>query len=277
MPLGRKKKSRWENRKCQSSWYWKMVVALLGILVYIHFHNIMSTISIYDDVTNNNNKKNNIHGTGTIIRYPPPRLVMGIMSHNLVRMERDRRQALRDSYLSWYKANNDSTTSSFATTPNRICTLQELPDTAACQLAYVFVLGAPTQQLTMMTTNQTELLDRSSSKDMILMPSNDDTEFYTYQDMLYLNIVENGEFGKTPTWFRYATLFLEEHDLDTVDYIAKTDSDTLLYPNRFFRWLSHKEETFLMATTTTSSSSSSHRFFFRSLMERINPLWQSIR
>jgi hypothetical protein len=60
-------------------------------------------------------------------------------------------------------------------------------------------------------------------------------------DLVYLNIQENGDFGKSPTWFKYATTLLrgEEHKNWTsgFDYVFKTDSDNLLFPSKFFRFV----------------------------------------
>jgi len=44
-------------------------------------------------------------------------------------------------------------------------------------------------------------------------------------DLVYLNIKENMNEGKTPTWFQYAADISERHG---IDYISKLDSDTYL-------------------------------------------------
>jgi hypothetical protein len=47
--------------------------------------------------------------------------------------------------------------------------------------------------------------------------------------MIFLNIKENMNEGKTPTWFRYASTILAEEEGLHFDYIAKMDDDTLLF------------------------------------------------
>jgi uncharacterized protein (DUF488 family) len=49
-------------------------------------------------------------------------------------------------------------------------------------------------------------------------------------DTVYLNIRENMNDGKSQTWFRYATMVLENHYFD---YIGKMDTNTLLFPDKF--------------------------------------------
>jgi hypothetical protein len=49
-------------------------------------------------------------------------------------------------------------------------------------------------------------------------------------DVTYLNLRENMEYGKSPSWFLYANTIAD--DLG-IDFIAKVDSDTLVFPSRF--------------------------------------------
>ena len=52
-------------------------------------------------------------------------------------------------------------------------------------------------------------------------------------DLVLLNIQENMEDGKSQSFFKYATsVVIDEHHLD-FDYIAKVDSDTIVYPEPF--------------------------------------------
>jgi hypothetical protein len=54
------------------------------------------------------------------------------------------------------------------------------------------------------------------------LPSNE-------SDVVVLNIQENMKEGKTQSYFKYATTIIDEHVY--FDYIAKTDSDTLIFPD----------------------------------------------
>lgn len=118
---------------------------------------------------------------------------------------------------------------------NRICGLHELVNGRVpvmdCQIAYTFVMG---QSIDPPTDNRTELLHANTTMEMIRPHSE--------KDVLSLDITENGKFGKSPTWFRYASLLVKERDLQQFQYVIKTDSDTLLIPLRFLRWIDEQEE-----------------------------------
>ena len=57
----------------------------------------------------------------------------------------------------------------------------------------------------------------------------------TAQDFTVLNILENMEDGKSETWLNFASQLVEE--TEGIDYIAKTDGDTLLYLGKFVQYL----------------------------------------
>jgi hypothetical protein len=166
----------------------------------------------------------------------PPRFLLGIFSHDVYKMEASRRQMIRDTYLRYYLDH-------FNTTQNRICALRDLLDTSKtvtwkdCQLAYTFVTGGATQH------NRTELLSTTTATTTNTTLSSEQMKLpHSESDVVALDIRENGEFGKSPTWFRYATLLIQEQNYFPVDYIIKTDSDTLLIPHRFFRWMDEQEQ-----------------------------------
>ncbi|KAL3940063.1 MAG: hypothetical protein SGBAC_005319 [Bacillariaceae sp.] len=146
------------------------------------------------------------------------RILVGIFTTNLKQLERKQRNMIRKAYLSAYKKSE---------TPNRICSLQDMlkkkvkPD--ECQFAYTFVVGAN-------SSAPTEQVD-TDDLDLIAIPR--DKMENPEPDMLYLNIRENMNNGKTETWFRYASLIVE-HDL-YFDYMAKMDTDTILFPYPLFR------------------------------------------
>lgn len=151
-----------------------------------------------------------------------PRLLVGIFTMDKPADKR-RRMILRSTYLSYYKN---------SATPHRICSLQELesgtlPNAgAACQMAYTFVMGSNRQ-------GPTELLEPNETHPLTIDLGPDyETKGVRLKetDIVHLNIKENMEDGKSPTWFKYATTVLEKHYFD---YIGKTDTDTIIFPNYF--------------------------------------------
>jgi hypothetical protein len=136
---------------------------------------------------------------------------------------------IRKTYLSYYKDHGS------ADEVHRICGLHELVNgqvaATDCQIAYTFVMG---QSIQPPMDNRTEFLHAASTRDMIRP--------HAEADVLSLDITENGKFGKSPTWFRYASLLVKENShLQPFQYIIKTDSDTLLIPLRFLRWIEEQE------------------------------------
>ncbi|CAJ1959555.1 unnamed protein product [Cylindrotheca closterium] len=152
-----------------------------------------------------------------------PRMLVGIFTTNLKPIERKRRNALRQTFIKSY----DHTP-----TPHRICSLQELLKKKVseedCQLAYTFVVGAGKK-------NQAPMVNvNANHADEMVIPSSQITE--PEPDVLYLNIRENMNDGKSETWFKYATLLAENQFY--FDYITKMDTDTLLHPYPLFEKMS---------------------------------------
>jgi hypothetical protein len=150
------------------------------------------------------------------------------MSHEMkAPREADRRQMIRDTYLNFFREHGT------IEEEHRICSLHDLLSGIVviedCQIAYAFVMG---QALDPPADNRTELLHASSTSDMVRQ--------HPTKDVVSLDILENGKFGKSPTWFRFASLLAKERNL-SFDYIIKTDSDTLLIPARFLRWIDEQE------------------------------------
>jgi hypothetical protein len=216
----------------------------------------------------------------TTISFPtPPRFLLGIFTHDLYKMEKDRRQSIRNTYLRYYKDGHDELSSS-----NRICSLTDIVNDNHqvqnwkkddCQLAYTFVRGHANQ-----TTGRTELLNETHSSRMLLTSSTTTTTSDDETDMLSFHIDENGEYGKSITWFRYATLWIQEHPDFPVDYIVKMDSDALLIPHRFFRWIEEQEEALLLHhhtnsidSTTTSSTGNRNRIYGGVPMDKMTCGW----
>jgi hypothetical protein len=91
--------------------------------------------------------------------------------------------------------------------------------------AYAFVIGGGG-----IDVNRTKTLHQNQSQDF-LTPTSHKESLRCHST---LHHKENGRFGKSPTWFRYATLVTEEQKFP-VDSIIKTDGDTLVIPKRFIR------------------------------------------
>jgi hypothetical protein len=145
------------------------------------------------------------------------RILVGIFTTNLKPIERKRRNMIRKAYLSAYKKSK---------TPNRICSLQDLlkkkMEPEDCQFAYTFVVGAN-------SSAPTEQVD-TDDLDSVAIPRHKIEK--PEPDVLYLNIQENMNDGKSDTWFRYASLIVE-HEL-YFDYMAKMDTDTVFFPHPMF-------------------------------------------
>jgi hypothetical protein len=80
----------------------------------------------------------------------------------------------------------------------------------------------------------TELVAPNSSFPMEIDPS---TIQNPEEDVIYLNIKENMEDGKSQTWFKYGSMIAEQYGFD---YIAKVDSDALFFIPKF---LDHVDKT----------------------------------
>jgi hypothetical protein len=142
-----------------------------------------------------------------------PRFLFGIFS-TLRPQDLVRRNGIRRTYL--------------ASDKYRICSLKELPNKPYCQIVYTFVVGANATGATDLVDNPPSHLTVNISEHPILDANGD--EMIMEEDVTYLNLQENMEYGKSPSWFLYANTLVD--DLG-VDFIAKVDSDTLVFPNRF--------------------------------------------
>lgn len=103
---------------------------------------------------------------------------------------------------------------------HRICGLHEVVNgrvpVAECHIANTLVMGQSTDP----ADNRTELRHAKTTRDTI-RPHQEDYVFS-------LDVTENGNFGKYPTWYRYASLLVTERsDLQQFQYVTKTDSNTI--------------------------------------------------
>ena len=184
------------------------------------------------------------------------RFIVGIMSHSLSETEIQRRTRIRNTYLSFYSSQEYQRTftqdghnmtqkernEDFERNQHLICSLNDLkhgrvkyPD--KCRLAYAFVLGANPKGTTL-------LLDYNESYPLTVPPPTMATDANTREfDAVYLNIKENGDMGKTPTWFRYATSLVEEKGwTDQWDFILKTDSDSMILVHELLNFIDSKQD-----------------------------------
>ena len=182
----------------------------------------------------------------------PTRFVFGIMTTD-DDFDRRHRQAIRDTYLSYYKHDEEH--------KDRICSLNQLISgevpAGTCQLAYTFVVGGN-------KTGAKDFVDTAHTGSLTTMPAN---RSVFERDVTYLNIKENMNEGKMQSWFKYAT------SLDIpFDYVAKVDSDTMLYPPRFFSFCeeslpTHPQKQQIYGGTPIDRKSCGKRWWCRRRME----------
>lgn len=125
--------------------------------------------------------------------------LLGIFS---VRDELYRRQLIRSSFLLPAAAT---------------CSLQEYlsTKTKTCRIIYTFVIGA--------NPEGPPRYDSSSTEGITLHDVPEWASAHGENDLVYLNIKENMEEGKTSTWFQYASEISDTHG---IDYVSKLDTDT---------------------------------------------------
>ena len=91
-----------------------------------------------------------------------------------------------------------------------------------CQVPYTFVIGAG---------GEDRPTDHNDSAPLTLdTDPNGDSE----SDCTYLNIRENMEDGKSPTWLKFGASIAKQYG---IDYIAKTDDDSVLSKQEMILWL----------------------------------------
>lgn len=149
---------------------------------------------------------------------PPPRLIyrreknssskpttflLGIFT---VLQDVQRRKLIRQTMLMQRDLPDDSR--------GRVCSLQDYVKTNStkCQVVYTFVIGGNPQATP--EWHAESYLPRTLDPDTMLKHE---------KDIVYLNIKENMNDGKTMSWFDYAS---SQHP--ELDYIAKADSDALI-------------------------------------------------
>lgn len=163
--------------------------------------------------------------TGAATNFNHPRLLLGIFTMDSS-LEKERRKTIRSTYIQAFQQRGGG---GGGGNPNRICSLQQYfqfpKKQRHCQIAYVFVVGGN-------PNGPKELVEETKESGPVNMesPLESSSDIKDEDDIVFLNIQENGKEGKSQTFFKYATKVLESHYFD---YIGKIDSDTLLYPKSF--------------------------------------------
>ena len=142
-------------------------------------------------------------------------VLLGIFSMASEKAAR-RRDLIRDTYL------QDGS--------GKICSLEQFKeqreqndhDARDCQIAYTFVIGAGGDSR---PTDHGDLEPLTLETD-----ANGENE----GDCTYLNIKENMETGKSPTYIKFAASLAAEYELD---YVAKIDDDSLLGVDAFMSFI----------------------------------------
>ena len=98
-----------------------------------------------------------------------------------------------------------------------------------CRVIYAFVVGGNPQGN---PEHESSQVSTNISLDLKSLLNIHGSEFVHEEDIVYLNIRENMNEGKTATWFRYAAEIPLEYQ---VDYVSKLDSDTFLSLPSFLR------------------------------------------
>jgi hypothetical protein len=174
----------------------------------------------------------------------PPRILLGIFTTNSPK-ETNRRKLIRKSYLSHYQILAEANLSSEPT--ERICSLTDLLDGSTtrgsptsmdeCRIVYTFVMGASNS-----TTAPTDLTEERQQDNYPYVLDRSGSSDYE-RDVLYLNIQENMNAGKTATWFKYASSVLPVPAADLgIDLVFKVDSDAVVVPRALLQNLNSELE-----------------------------------
>ena len=180
---------------------------------------------------------------------PPPKVLLGIFTA-AKRGELKARMHYRKLFQMFRKFEN-----------SRVCSLDKALQGPECELVYTFVLGgnqsaANETNPIMSSRNGVPLRIATQSAvavnrtQNLLAPvrltfhtgesSNWTGSFpmdFARQDMTFLNIAENMNHGKTPSWFYYAHSLADRLGLD---YVAKCDSDSVINVRRYFDFAAQK-------------------------------------
>jgi hypothetical protein len=220
-----------------------MIVLLLGIVPSLLLQKMSSLMLVSSDIINvgvGGAASFNEPVAALISKLQPPAmaatqvLFIGIMSSVYTREEMHLRNHHRELIALW----NDT----------RVCNLHDFslnPDSSNCEIIYTFVVAHTDESA------PTQLLDDNPSNPLVLenmpriMPHYQDIE--DAHDITILNIRDNMNDGKTPTFFYFASQVARKYG---IGYIMKCDSDSGI----FFDKLLQFKDTQLPPTTSHSNS-----------------------
>ena len=188
-----------------------------------------STIALPSISTDEPGPQEDTLSSANTMGNPVGRILLGIFTTNS-RNDESRRQLIRKTYLTNFQTLQTVGLSSDA--KNMICSLADFMESGSnkedCSIIYTFVMGAMDSSNTTAPTDLTEWEDQENISYVVDRPSSSlDTS--EHRDILYLNVRENMNEGKTVTWFRYASSILPVDELG-IDLIAKIDQDTVIFP-----------------------------------------------
>jgi len=150
------------------------------------------------------------HGPGDETTF-----LIGIFSNILSTGEKRKRQRIRETYLG---NGNDP----------RICSLQDhmahvdQGEPCECKILYTFVVGGNILGSDEhFRSAEPLIMDTISEKEVKAVNKHGSVE----SDIVYLNVRENIDQGKGPTWFKYAATLTEKYQ---IDYIAKTEQHVMV-------------------------------------------------
>ena len=162
-----------------------------------------------------------------------PKILLSIFTMDSA-LEAERRSTIRRTYLSYYKRRYDTGTLEQDT----LCSLRSVLNNThlweRCHLVYTFVVGgnssAPLDVVDTFNFDQQPLVVEPFP---LLEPARrDGRTAMENDDIVFLNLKENMNDGKSQSWFLYAMQLASERSM-IFDYIAKMDSDTLFLPDVF--------------------------------------------
>lgn len=222
--------------KSQRIWKTAVLIMVMVVLFIGSSQKSLSSISLsmeYGKETFREVVVNDSNSTSTLPAEKRRfRMLIGIFTMDSSK-EFAQRKFLRNTYLSLPKFFEKHNVSTVSQRESRICSLQDfwhgnLTHREDCQLLYTFVVGAADASIDSRATTEYVRLDEG--RPIALESGSKKRDLEEPNDITYLNIVENMNDGKTPTWFKYASSQLPS-DMD-IDLIAKADTDCLVYPRQ---------------------------------------------
>lgn len=172
----------------------------------------------------------------TTQRGPRVKLLLGIFTMDRP-FDRTRREAIRKTYLKFYDSAYETRGVGNNENKHRICSLQDLQNGKVkfhdCQIAYTFVVGANPKGPTDLVEERHHSNSSSSSSALVVDHPISQSGAILEDDVTYLNMMENMNQGKTPSWFHYTATVMDDYPSLLFDYIGKLDTDTLLFIPKF--------------------------------------------